>query len=325
MRRALLRGVLGAGAILALCCPAGASALSLPLPPGTPPKVRALVDSGIETGHPDSRKSVSHQFLLHGSHHYTAIVRAEGNAILVEVARVHDGVYKTMTAYAVKGTVTRNLVKADLGPFGSISMRFHPSARRGAIERRNFCRGVPQTVERHGTYTGAVRFEGENDYVSVLAHRARGKLETAGGARCRRRDSLFGSARTSGSHRHRRKRVKRPRLLFAEARDATHSVTFGALTLWDKTRFIALAEESTGSMAIFHFASADGPPRAFVLDDALTRAKLSARKPFSGEGIYSAAPDGSTAWEGSLAVNFPGAPNFPLTGPQFDLEVDAEF
>jgi hypothetical protein len=323
MRRTALRILLGTGALLALWAPA-ASGFSLPLPAGTPPEVRALVDSRVETGAADpSRKEVSHQFVLHGSNHYLVSVFAEGNSVMIEVGRRHD---RSLTAYAVKGKVTRDLIRANFGALGTVSLRFHPRSGRGSVRRRDFCHGVPHTLDRHGIYTGQVRIKGEDGYVSVAAHRAKGKLETSTHSSCDDFDIfLRGQSATSSSHHHPEKQVKRPRLLFASWRAGVNSVLFAALSQGNETHFITLVEESLGRMGIFHFATAAAPPRVFALDDAITRAKLSGRKPFKGEGIYTAAPDGSTTWEGSLSADFPGSPGFPLTGPQFEVEIDAGF
>jgi hypothetical protein len=323
MRRAALRALLGAGALLALWAPAAASGFSLPLPPGTPADVRTLVDSQIETGTSSSRPLTSHQFFLDGSHNYKVAVFAEGNSVLVEVGRRHD---HSLTGYAVKGKVTHDLIRANFGALGSISMRFHPKRGRGAVKRHDFCHGIPRTIDRHGTYSGHVRFKGEDGYFSVAARRADGRLETEKEDPCFDLDFLFrGNGASASGHHRSKKKVKRPRLLFANWRQGGDSALFAALTHRTETHYVALSEQSLGRMGVFHFASVTAPPRVFALDDAITSAKLSGRKPFSGEGTYKAAPDGSTTWEGSLSVDFPGTPDFPLTGSPFEVEVDAGF
>jgi hypothetical protein len=323
MRSSALRLLLAAAALLALGVPASASALSLPLPPGLSPEVRALVESRADTGNADpSRKSLTHQFTLRATRGYSVLVVAEGNSVLVEVGRKGD---HALTAYAVKGKVTRNLVQADLGALGSISMRFHRSRARGAVQRREFCRGVPEVIRRHGHYTGAVRLRGEGNYFSVGAHRAKGRLEAEGVSKCFDFDDLFSRSARASSSRAKHEGDGRPRTFFASWREGGSSVLFGAMSRRRGTQFVALSEQSLGRMAIFHLAVAKAPSRVFALDDAITSAKLSARKPFRGAGIYTAAPDGSTTWEGSMSVDFPGAPGFPLTGPQFEVELDAGF
>ena len=323
MPRTGLRALLGLSALLALAAPAGVSASAgfpLPLPAGTPPQVRALVEARIGTGKVEPpRRSIRQQFVLHGSHRYTVTVFAQGGSVIVEVGRRHG---HAISAYVAKGVVKPGRIQADFGALGSVSMRFQPSRARGAVTRKHFCHGVPLTVERHGTYAGRVRLEGEGGYVTVDARRAKGKL-TSTGPLCRRHAG-HRAARLASSSSH-RKRVKRPRLFFAGWRDAVDSQLFGALTLRDDTRFFVFVEHSEGRLATFRFASTVAPPRAFALDDAITRAKLSPPKPFSGAGIYRAAPDGTTTWEGSLAVDFPGAPGVSLTGPRFEVELGAGF
>jgi hypothetical protein len=82
--------------------------------------------------------------------------------------------------------------------------------------------------------------------------------------------------------------------------------------------------QTRGDLAILRFAfTASDSARAFSVDNALTRAQVKPPAPFHGTGTYRAASDGTKTWTGGLAINFPGAPRLPLTGPEFKPELAA--
>ncbi|MGN6556567.1 MAG: hypothetical protein ACTHLH_00960, partial [Solirubrobacterales bacterium] len=89
-----------------------------------------------------------------------------------------------------------------------------------------------------------------------------------------------------------------------------------------RTLYFAFAQQALDRVGIVRIAVASAKTDTFTVNSALTHAEASPPMPFHGTGIYTAAPDGSKSWLGDLAVNFPGAPAFPLTGEQFKVEVD---
>jgi hypothetical protein len=88
---------------------------------------------------------------------------------------------------------------------------------------------------------------------------------------------------------------------------------------------LALQEETDGQMAIIRYALAFVRDSVLSHNDALTSATLRPPRPFHGKGVYSAAPDGTKTWSGSLSVAFPGAPRQPLTGPDFTTQLEVGF
>ena len=78
-------------------------------------------------------------------------------------------------SYTTAGRVSRKGIEADFGELGEISVRFHgkplPSPRRHV----RGCRGRP-TQRAFGSFTGTIRFVGENRFAVVNASRARGIL-----------------------------------------------------------------------------------------------------------------------------------------------------
>lgn len=328
-RRPTLRAVLATAALALFALPAAASAspsaLPLPLLPGIPPKALATVEtrsSPIETpSSPEPRPEFEHLVRLHARGGYEVEVIGTGNFVALEVGHKHG---HAATAYVVKGTVTGSRLQADFGAFGKLSLRFHPGKSRHSVHRKHFCGGVPLKVDHEGVYTGSVQFTGEGGYVSVDARRGRGKI-TRFASECgplRLHRSSSASASASGP---KLKETSRPRALFAFWRHGGQSVEFGGFTFFGKTLYLVETAQTEGRLAIERFAMDTAPLRTFALDETLTSSHVSPRKPFIGTGTYSAAPDGSIAWEGSLAVNFPGAPAFPLTGPQFEAELETGF
>jgi hypothetical protein len=109
-----------------------------------------------------------------------------------------------------------------------------------------------------------------------------------------------------------------PTVLAAFWRQVVSSTDFFSFQIGEKTLYLAVTEESKGSMAEVRYAAVVARSKTFVSDDALTSATVRPPAPFHGTGSYAAAPDGTKSWTGSLSVSFPGAPRFPLTGPQFE-------
>jgi hypothetical protein len=292
--------------------------LSFPLPPWAPPQLRALVPARPAPRR--SRHPFEPSFEFKAPHGYTITVAGSENRVALIVGRKHS---LTATEYVTHGTVTRRRIEASFGAFGKLSMRFGPArGRRGRPHA--VCRAHRQVVTRHGVFRGTLSFRGEGDYLSFDVHRVRGEI-TSLGSRCRGSHGIFEILTRSNRPRKPREHGPEPRLFFAGWRHAVDAAGFIALDLFGEPFFLAESEHTEGRLAIVRFAAAIGRHRSFTLNDALTQAKLSPRRPFQGAGVYRAAPDGTKTWEGSLSVNFPGAPHFSLTGPPFEPELAAGF
>jgi hypothetical protein len=181
---------------------------------------------------------------------------------------------------------------------------------------RRHCRGPDQLTRRFGVFAGTVHFTGEDRYVAVRAHRAKGLIRSPVDLNCVSRSFDRNAARLSRPVRPLPRFT--PTILAAFWRQVVSSTDFFAFQIRKKTLYLAVSEESRGSMAEVRFAVAIAPSETFVSDDALTSATVSPPAPFHGKGSYSAAPDGTKSWAGPLSVSFPGAPRFPLTGTQFE-------
>jgi hypothetical protein len=254
-------------------------------------------------------------FTVSADHHYEVRVFTFGSAVILEVMR-ESRHRLTATAYLARGVATPHRLQATFGKFGKISMRFRPP-RKGA-RMKSICRFGERMAKHRGLYVGHLDFKGEDGYVSLDLHRAKGSIVTPAG-RC---------------HRHHLTQAQIERILeflfepvaglLATAREGVSSTSILSLKSKDRTVFFASHEETHGKLAIIRFASARAE-KGFGVNEAVTSAQLSPPAPFHGTGHYHAGPDGTTRWTGGLSVNFPGAPRFPLAGPAFKVLLEVPF
>jgi hypothetical protein len=251
------------------------------------------------------------------------------------------------TSYVVHGTATQSRIEADFGELGEISMRFHPSRNRTWVKPHRNCRGFGEFLVRRGTWQGKLRFRGEDDYLGLDLHRARGTVETIA-PKCRRHGGKHHSRkhrsrqhdradRRPGKHRSRHAAISEQELvtptqepelgpevpvLMANWRKGVAAAEFIGGSSKEGSVFYAATQESSGRVAIFRSARAEAKRKAVTADNALTRAKVTPPWPFHRTASYSAAPDGSKTWSGYLSVAFPGAPDYPLTGEPFESSLE---
>jgi hypothetical protein len=246
---------------------------------------------------------------------YKVGVSTFGSAVFLEVWRGHSG-KRVQTAYLARGVARPERLQATFGHFGKVKMRFHESRNRTWRNRIRTCRGANRFIKRRGVFRGNLRFKGENGYVSVRVHRAKGVVVTQA-PKCRRHRGRgfqipFGSFSPPKA------------VLLAIAREGVAATAFFAAEDRRSTLFFSTSEESRGKLAIVRMAVLRRHSR-IQSNDALTAASLSPPAPFHGTGRYRATPDGTTSWSGDLSVNFPGAPRSALTGPDFEPFLEVPF
>lgn len=301
--------------LLALALPAQSAALQRdPLLPPPLPSAQPLSHNSES----DPQLSFFRSgFVVEASGGYKVGVSTSGSGVMLQVWRGQkEG--QTVSAYIARGVAAPERLQATFGKLGKISMRFRESRNRTWRGKRRSCRGKHRFIKRHGVFVGNLRFRGEDGYVSVRLHRAKGAVVTELD-KCRDRpsfafpllESIFFFFEPEES-------------LLALARDGVDSNAFFALKGRRKTLFGAVNEESRGKLAIMRVAFLRSSSTLRV-NEAVTAASVSPPAPFHGTGRYRAAPDGSATWSGDLSVNFPGAPRFPLTGPDFDSLLEVPF
>lgn len=238
---------------------------------------------------------------------YEVEVMTSGSALFLLVKKGRFDKRLVATAYLARGVATPERLQATFGRFGKVSMRFRESRNRTWVGKRRNCRGAQRFVKRRGVFLGTLRFEGEGGYISLNLDRAKGSVVTVA-RKCLRQ--------------------RRPRLPFAQ--QSSHQPAFVALARdgvdftgflavgGRKTTFLAVHEETRPKLAIARLAVIRNQSNPLWVNETLTKGRVSPPAPFHGIGRYRAAPDGTATWSGSLSVNFPGTPRFPLTGPDFE-------
>jgi hypothetical protein len=227
---------------------------------------------------------------------------------------------EAVSAYLVRGTVTRGALRAKIGDLGTISMRFRLGGGRSISHPRE-CHGRHRFLVRRGVFVGSFRFRGEGGYLTSAAHRAKGRVrEIAPRCQPHRRPARLALAAAPHTTKLTQK-PERPYLYAARQHGVSSSSVLALKTKRGRTELLANQETIRGTMAIIRVASVEAGPMALQADDALTRARLTAPAPFGGDGSFSAAADGARAWNGDFSVAFPGRADFPLTGPEYDAEV----
>jgi hypothetical protein len=234
---------------------------------------------------------------------YRIVVVAHASTLFLGV--VHNARARrsgAATYYIARADTRGGKVTARIGDLGSISMSFRPSGPERLDQRDCDSR---LTRARPGSFVGTLRFRGEGGYVKLNAHRLQGG-ELRHGDAC----NPAGARRLEE-----RGRFERLTASYRRGLDATY---LWALAPSSGGSYYSVYTESGGiGYAVEREAFAAAPSRAFATDDSLSFADLTPPSPFSGTGSLRRAADGAPRWTGSLAVNFPGAPNFPLTGPLF--------
>lgn len=305
-----------AALVLALAALAALAALGPPAAaaggPGPRPAAGALLSQAAAHGPTPDAPSFFQPVIPLGRHgNYT--MEAFGRQGRVHMLVSLGG--RAAALYVAPGTTTPTRLEASFGELGRISMRFRVSSNRTWVKPHRNCRGKQRYVNRRGVFVGGLRFRGERGYVSVRIRRAKGHV-TAVAPECRRKSSgggIFPFAATSAAKR----TGPVPATLRLSWLDGVEATAFSAQARPRGTRFAAEAAETDGKLAVFRFAQATGGPGRLRIDEQLTTARTNPPAPFSGSGAYRAAPDGTFTWDGSLRVNFPGAPRTPLIETPF--------
>jgi hypothetical protein len=300
MRRPLAILALALMALAASPYAAAASEGSAPQLPGS----RLL--SHLEDEVPPA-KTFRSGFRVEADGGYEVEVMTSGTGVFLLVDKGRFDKRLVGTAYLARGVATPERLQATFGKFGKVSMRFRQSRNRTWVGKRRNCRGAQRFVKRRGVFVGSLRFKGEDGYISLNVRRAKGSVVTVARKCLRQRRPQLPFAQQS-SH--------RPAFL-ATARDGVDFTGFMAVG-GRKTTFLATHEELRGKLAIIRIAVVRNQSDPLRANEALTRASVSPPAPFHGTGRYRAAPDGTATWSGTLSVNFPGTPRFPLTGPDFE-------
>lgn len=285
----------------------------------------------------DARKQpgTSAEFTIEGTNGYSLDVKSEKGAVTLVAADQRPPV-ATISAsgdirpanggnVAASTYITRdssrdpNAIEADLGPLGTISVAFQPSGETQVTKvdlkhKTKKCVGAERIVRRLGTFTGAIKFQGEGGYTTVDLASAEGTVGT----------SLFRNCTTKVSHRAGRAQASSSDdrvSLTALSRSANMFFIASTCTKGPLTCFYAVNSELlTKDLIVVHSAQAIATKSSFTFDDPLSSATVTPPAPFSGRGSFRNGSGGSSSWTGSLSAAFPGV-TVPLTGPSFKAKL----
>lgn len=278
------------------------------LPPLMPRKLMTKVGAPV----PPVR-SYRSGFQVKAAGGYEVGVSTFGSSVILVISREHAK-QASETLYLARGVATPDRLQATFGQFGRVKMRFREAS------AHRVCHGPFRLTRHRGVWVGNLRFRGEDGYVSVRLHRAVGGILEPSGICPRRLRRLRHHHSDDGGSIF----FSSPAALYAESRKGVDTTSVLALEFLGLSAIFATHEESRGKLAIIRAALVSAHP-AFHVNEAATAAKLAPGAPFHGTGHYRAAPDGTSTWTGDLSANFPGAPRFPLTGPQFKVFLEAPF
>jgi hypothetical protein len=280
----------------------------------------ALVGVGLVTATPAAaRGHLAATFHLKGSHGYAIRVAAYRAALPLDMTKADHRVGKlTVVArktsesassaeggsasYTVPARFNKHRIRANLGPFGHVRLRFHkrprftlPPARAAAQKRRiGVCGQFGFYVP--GEFRGILRFRGEGGYTGAHAHRIHGELHRDGPVECAGHDRGTELKARSGPTR------------FLAFQDDDFGATVLVASTRDRSGRVDIARDAHRIVSV----DAD----EFTFDSALTSAHVApGGELFTGSADY--ASPGS--WAGSLAASFPGGEDVSLAGPDFGV------
>jgi hypothetical protein len=200
-------------------------------------------------------------------------------------------------------------IRANLGAFGKINVKWHPTGRVGKLAIR--CRGYRSHLYvAEGTYQGTVRILGEGGFTRARATRVAGRTgwyhfgscigttrEGFPGPGVLLEASIFKSRLPKDSYRY-----------LSVVQNRPHG----------QVSYLAGAGERRGRLSIDLLAYALGRARTLSFDSRLDTGAIIPPAPFSGTGMFERLERHRPGrWRGDLAVDFPGREDVPLAGKDF--------
>jgi hypothetical protein len=323
----------------AIAAIAAATAIAALLAPGA-----AAAAGPVAKGREHNPTLVS-SLVLRGSHGYLVGVTLI-NRRKLEVTATPEGsngpggLFNVVTdAYSLHAPQPRGLngIKASLGKFGRIDLRFVPDSESEVKALLSACKGEKYKVQI-GTFVGRIAFRGARGYTRARATHVFGTVLTAPAPSCHN---------SSGHRPHERSPHQRARsMMIAMARRATkpsahllalgaatvahgRKVGFGALRLSASKKgkevafdtFVATAsrdlgrihEEASATQLLLRGPYFKVPDLTRMTSEAMIQPPL----PFLGSGTFRRESADKVSWVGDLRVTLPGFGSVPLAGPAF--------
>lgn len=130
----------------------------------------------------------SGEFTVNGTNGYSLSIKSEKGAVTVvaadqrppvatisatgEIRPANNGNVAASTYVTTGSPRNPNVIEADLGSLGTISVAFQPSGKTRVTKvnlknKTKKCVGAERIVRRLGTFTGTIKFQGEGSYTTV--------------------------------------------------------------------------------------------------------------------------------------------------------------
>jgi hypothetical protein len=247
-------------------------------------------------------------FRLKGTNGYSVLVLAfskrqfRHGEILVFAAGKDASV-----VYLTHATVTPTTIDADLGPVGTIAVRFEPSGPPQRVHAS--CKGGESIVYEPGVWTGTIELTGEEGFTRAETDRVKaipspflelgcatiGIGETAG-------DGVVGAKLVARS-------ATRKRAIYLQA-NKNHERA--------RVHLEASLEERRGGLIVSREVAGSFAATSFDFDPSLREANLAPAAPFSGSASFHRDAKPANQWTGNLSVDFPGRADVSLAGHRFN-------
>jgi len=256
----------------------------------------------------DSDLKHAFAFKLDGSNGYSVTAfaaneRADGKGeIVLFVTRKGES-----ATYLAPAQLTATSVTANLGVLGKVALEVTPSGREKKLRPRPQCRAQQKGVSYEPVrFSGSVEFHGEGGYTEVTSDAPTEYTRFFADLTC------FGAG---GGE------LTRGRLPGARLRVRSLGERFRFELQANKNRpdkrshFEVAVREERGPISISRGAEVWLGAAAFQYDPLLETATLKPPAPFSGRASFYRRLAPENRWSGNLAVDLPGKPDVPLTGP----------
>jgi hypothetical protein len=257
--------------------------------------------------------SRSTELKLKGSHGYSISVTGGGGVVSLTARRGGSS-----ASYSTRGIASSMRLKARFGRFGRVSMRFHSDGdpRRVRVASGN-CRGKGEIVDR-GHWIGRIEFEGEQEYTTVRASRAKGNVTRSFKETC---------GRTKGENDH----SSGINVTFLGAISKTNAIFVTAFkvtssahpTIAGSIFDASLTEQLGRRLNVVRTINASAKVDAFSStgkEGQIESATITPPAPFKGSATFQRTAGSEGSWSGSLAGDFLGRGEVALAGPEFSAE-----
>ena len=262
-----------------------------------------------EAGAVDSDLKHAFAFKLDGSNGYSILAyaaneRADGQGeIVLFVTRKGES-----ATYQAPALLTATSVKASLGALGKVSLEVTPSGRKKKLRPRPQCREQQRGVTYEPVrFSGSFEFHGEGGYTEVTSEAPTEYTRFFADLSCLR----VGRGELTRGH------LPGARLRVRSVGERFRFELQANKNRPDKrSRFEVAVREERGPIAITRGTKVWLGSAAFQYDPLLETATLHPPAPFSGRANFYRRLAPENRWSGNLAVDLPGRPDVPLTGPE---------